>query len=142
MIDPAEKILLFPGHQGHSSAEEIQRTVRKSSGVILATPEYHGTFSSVMKLILENLGDPSALQGKPVLLIGVTSGNFGAVKAVEHLTSVCLHLGAIVFPKFIYISRVGEFFIDGQCQDAEMEKRIHSTFQQFFGFIKIIKEEA
>lgn len=142
VIDPAEKILLFPGHQGHSSADEIQRVVQESSGVILATPEYHGTFSSVMKLILENLGDPSALQGKPVLLIGVTSGNLGAVTAIEHLASVCLHLGAIVFSKFIYISRVGEFFIEGQCRDAKMEKRIHATFQQFINFIQTIKERT
>ena len=40
-----------------------------TDSVVLATPEYHGSFSSVMKLVIENLGFPSALQGKPVALM-------------------------------------------------------------------------
>ena len=39
--------------------------------VVLATPEYHGSFSSVMKLMIENLGFPSVLEGKSVVHFSV-----------------------------------------------------------------------
>jgi NAD(P)H-dependent FMN reductase len=32
-----------------------------AAAIVLATPEYHGSFSSVLKLVIENLGFPSAL---------------------------------------------------------------------------------
>jgi len=54
----------------------------------LATPEYDGSLSSVMKLVIENLGFPSVLAGKPVALMGVGGGigwgNQIAGAAAEH----------------------------------------------------------
>ena len=43
---------------------------RDATGLVFATPEYHGTYSSVTKLIIENLGFPSVLATKPVALLG------------------------------------------------------------------------
>ena len=57
--------------------------IRRSTGVVLATPEYHGSFSSVMKLMIENLGFPSVLAGKSVALLGVAGGSIGAIKSLE-----------------------------------------------------------
>jgi chromate reductase len=44
----------------------VQALLREAAGVVLATPEYHGTFSAFTKLIIENLGHPSALREHPV----------------------------------------------------------------------------
>jgi chromate reductase len=43
----------------------VQALLREAAGVVLATPEYHGTFSAFTKLIIENLGHPSALREHP-----------------------------------------------------------------------------
>ena len=86
VIDPAELNLAFPGMPaGRSRAEDLRATIKAATGVVLATPEYHGTFSSVMKLVIENMGFPSVLAGKPVALLGVAAGSIGAIKALEHL---------------------------------------------------------
>ena len=53
--------------------------------MVLATPEYHGSFSSVMKLLIENMGFPSVLAGKPISLLGVAAGRIGAIKSLENL---------------------------------------------------------
>ena len=65
--------------------------MKSATGVILATPEYHGSFAAVMKLVIENLGFPSLLAGKPVALLGVAAGQIGAIKSLEQLRSVCSH---------------------------------------------------
>ena len=80
-IDPAGMNLPPPGMGGGSAdSARLRESVARATGVILATPEYHGSFSSVIKLVIENLGFPSALAGKPVALLGVAAGQIGAIK--------------------------------------------------------------
>jgi len=89
-VRPGELHLPFPGTDPDSAAaRKFKQTVSQATGVVLATPEYHGSFSSVMKLAIENMGFPAALAGKPVALLGVAAGVIGArdpavQKAVRH----------------------------------------------------------
>ena len=78
-LDPSTLELSPPGLPGSVDTKELQEKVRQASGIVLATPEYHGSFSSVMKLVIENLGFPSVLSGKPVGLLGVAGGSIGAI---------------------------------------------------------------
>ena len=110
-IDPAGMNLPLPGTGGSSSdGVRLRESVSSATGVILATPEYHGSFSSVIKLVIENLGFPSALAGKPVALLGVAAGQIGAIKALEGLSSVCTHVGAIVLPGPVSVANVNRLF--------------------------------
>ena len=75
LFDLAELDLPAPGAGADTPAiEEFRERVSNATGVIFATPEYHGSFSSLTKLAIENLGFPSVLAGKPVGLLGVAAG--------------------------------------------------------------------
>src|SRR5688572_18744177 len=65
LIDAREVTLTFPGHPPTDDAQRLQTMIRAAHGVVLATPEYHGTFCAMTKLIIENLGFPSVLAEKP-----------------------------------------------------------------------------
>ena len=106
IVDPTTMHLPLPGQGVSEDAKQMQQTVALADGVILATPEYHGSFSSVMKLLIDNLGFPSALSGKPVALLGVAAGRIGAIKALEHLRSVASHVGAQVLPGPVSVASV------------------------------------
>ena len=55
LINPSKLSLPFPGLRSKSDDAAIMKeAVRKATGVILSTPEYHGSFSSVIKLVIEN----------------------------------------------------------------------------------------
>lgn len=125
-IDPAKLRLPFPGTEMTPSDDDwLKKTVKSVHGVIFATPEYHGSFSSLLKLTIENLGFPSALSGKAVSLLGTASGRIGAIKSLEHLRSVCSHVGAIVLPGPISIARVKTVFDEqGNCLDPEIEMQV------------------
>lgn len=129
LIDPGRLNLPLPGVESDSSDAEVMRErVNRATGVILATPEYHGSYSSVMKLVIDNLGFPSVLSGKPIGLVGVAAGAIGAIKALEHLRSVCAHVGGIVLPAFVSVPGVmGVFDDDGNCTDEKTEKRIRGA---------------
>ncbi len=121
--------LPFPGLDPDSAEREaLQEMVSKATGVVFSTPEYHGSYSSVCKLVIENLGFPSVLATKPVVLLGVAAGQIGAIKALEHLRSVLSHVGAIVLPGPVSVARVGTVFdASGHCLDATTETRIRGV---------------
>ena len=137
-IDPASLDLPFPGQDKDSSgSDKMKKAVEGATGIILATPEYHGSFSSVMKLVIENLGFPSVLSGKPVALLGVAAGQIGAIKSLEQLRSVCSHIGAIVLPGPVSVANVQAVFdSEGRCLDDKVEARIRGVANNLLGYIK------
>ncbi|MCH7892032.1 MAG: NAD(P)H-dependent oxidoreductase [Gemmatimonadetes bacterium] len=137
VVDPSELDLLPPGLEGTSSSvSELQEAVRGATAVILATPEYHGSFSSVMKLMIENLGFPSVLAGKPVALLGVAGGSIGAIKSLEQLRGVCSHVGALVLPGPVSVAHVRSVFNEiGECTDSDVEGRLRGLAENLLAYI-------
>lgn len=128
IIDPAEMKLNFPGDEETDDAKRMQEAISGATGIVFASPEYHGTFSAMSKLIIENMGFPSALARKPVALLGVAAGQIGAIKALEHLSGVFLHVGAIVLPGYVSVPNVNSVFDEnGNCLDEKIEARIRGT---------------
>ena len=138
VIDPATLYLPLPGTPDKSSTSKtLKEIVGSASGVIFATPEYHGSFSSVTKLIIENLGFPSSLSGKPVALLGVAGGRIGAIKSLEQLRCVCSHVGALVLPGPISVANVRTLFDEeGKCLDPSTEKSIRSVATNLMNYIQ------
>lgn len=137
-IDPGELDLPFPGTDPGSQATKIlQEKVGKATGVVLATPEYHGSFSSVMKLVIENLGFPSVLAGKPVALMGVAAGSIGAIKSLEHLRGVVSHIGGLVLPLPVSVANVQKVFDrEGKILDPAVEKLIRRVGLNLVDYIE------
>ena len=137
VINPADYHLPFPGTDPHAEGtKRLQQEVKDATAVILATPEYHGSFSSVIKLAIENLGFPSVLAGKPVGLLGVAAGSIGAIKSLEQLRSVCSHIGAIVLPLPISVPNVRKVFdSSGRPLDPLVDKLIRTLATNVMNYI-------
>jgi FMN reductase len=137
LIDPAALHLPLPGTDPNAEGTKLlQRKVIEATGVVLATPEYHGSFSSVMKLVIENLGFPSVLAGKPVALLGVAAGSIGAIKSLEHLRGVVSHIGGMALPLPVSIANVQRVFdAKGRSLDPAVEKLIRSVATNLLDYI-------
>ncbi|MCH9609367.1 MAG: NADH-dependent flavin reductase subunit 2 [Chlamydiales bacterium] len=137
IIDPAQLSLPLPGTAyKDSSHEALQKSVKQATGVIIASPEYHGGISSVMKLLIDHLGFPSALAGKPIALLGVAAGMIGAIKSLEQIRSICSHVGAIVLPRPISIANVQQVFDEeGNCLDQKIQKQIYTVATTLINYI-------
>ena len=129
VFDARTLSLAFPGHPDPGDGARLRTAVAAAPGVILATPEYHGSFCAMTKLIIENLGFPSVLAGKPVALVGVAAGRIGAIKSLEQLKSVCAHIGAIVVPGAVSVAGV-------QCTDATVETLLRGVAPAMLTFLK------
>jgi len=135
-VDPAELELGFPGQPMTEDAKKLQSAVQSATGVVLATPEYHGCFASELKLMIENMGFPSALSGKPIALLGVASGRIGAVKSLEQLRCVSSHVGGIVLPGPVSVANVNKVFdSEGNCLDEGVEKQLRGLARNLMDYV-------
>lgn len=136
LIDPATLTLADPGHPPTPDTTALQAQVTAADALVIATPEYHGSYSSVTKRTIENLGFPSTLANKPIALLGVAAGVIGAIKSLEHLRSVCAHVGAHVLPTVVSLAKVHTLFDDqGNCTDEPTIKRLDAHAQALLDHI-------
>lgn len=137
VFDARDLALTFPDEGLTDDARRLRSAVEGAGGVVLATPEYHGSFSAMTKLIVENLGFPSALQGKPIALLGVAAGRIGAIKSLEHLRGVCAHVGGLVLPGAVSIAGVRKAFDEeGNCVDEGAEDVLRGVASSLITFIE------
>jgi len=83
-------------------AIDFKARVGNADGVIIVTPEYNYSIPGVLKNALDWLSRPPATQpfnGKPVGIMGASSGVFGTVRAQSHLRQVLQFLNARVMAK-------------------------------------------
>ena len=65
----------------------LRRDLRAAQGIILGTPEYHASFSGVLKNALDLMGFDE-FEGKMLGLVGVSGGRLGAINALNSLRMV------------------------------------------------------
>lgn len=105
-------------------AERLRRLIRNADSIILATPMYHGSYSSVIKTALDYCGFDE-FEDKTVGLLAVSGGSF-PITALDHLRSVCRALDAWVIPHQAAVPKAGSAFEDGAFVDEDIERRVRT----------------
>ena len=99
---------------GFSTPETVQafrHAVEKSDAVVIVTPEYNHGIPGVLKNALDWASRPFAsnvFRNKPVVVIGSSSGVFGAVWAQAELRKVLGTMGARVVDAEVAVGRAAE----------------------------------
>ncbi len=102
-------------------ALRLNETLRAASAILWATPEYHGSFSGVLKNALD-LGGFDEYGGKMIGLIGVAGGQIGAINALSHMRTVARQLHAWVLPHQVSVARAhAAFDAEGKLRDAKLQ---------------------
>jgi NAD(P)H-dependent FMN reductase len=100
--------------------------VREAKGLILASPEYHGSISGCLKNALDYISGRD-LEDKIVATLGTSGGGMGATKTVEVLGQICRTLHAWPLPLTPSVSRSYDAFReDGQLKDEKLQGRLEA----------------
>ena len=86
-------------HDPHPSVLALRDAVARADAVLIATPEYNHSLPGQLKNALDWLSRPSGasvLRGKPVAVVGASTGLFGAVWAQAEARKVLEAIGAEV----------------------------------------------
>jgi len=112
----------------------LRRDVASAHGVVLGTPEYHGSYSGVLKNALDLMGFDE-FEGKMVGLVGVSGGQLGAVSALHEMRNVARALHAWVVPAQAGVPRAGSAFdASGAPLDARLADRLRDVGREVARF--------
>lgn len=101
----------------------LQKTVTEADGLILATPEYHGSVSGVMKNALDLMGF-TELSGKVAGLVSVLGGQSNS-NALNEMRLIMRWVHAWVIPEQIAIGQAWRAFDeDGKLIDEKLAERL------------------
>lgn len=115
---------------------ELKRRVGAAQGILLGSPEYHNSFSGVLKNALDLMGGDE-FRGKVFGLLGVAGGAAGAVNTLGHLRVVVRGVGGWSLPVQISIPNVRHAFRDGQMTDRALEDRVRLLGRELVRFARL-----
>jgi FMN reductase len=118
----------------------LRQTIRESQGIILATPEYHGSLTGALKNMLD-LMSINDFETKIVGLIGIAGGHIGAIHSLNTMKTICRNLHCWVLPQEVSIANSGSAFDeDGAMNDPALEERLLNLGQQLVKFASMQQE--
>ena len=145
LLDLAAYDLPFLGREQERTAmmavERFLTDLRAADGIILGSPEIHGSISGVLKNALD-LANRELFEGKMLGLIGVAGGRMGASETLSHLRAIGRSLHAWVVPTQVSIAAADEAFdARGEPANLEIGERLKSVGRQVAHFARLHKCE-
>lgn len=114
----------------HGDPEPVQilkAEIRKAHGLLFAVPEYNYSISGVLKNVIDWVSRPpneSPLRGKPVALMGASTGISGTIRAQMHFRQVCVFTDMLpVNTPHVFVANAAQKFdAEGHLLDEEARK--------------------
>jgi chromate reductase, NAD(P)H dehydrogenase (quinone) len=111
-----------------AAAQHLWDEVAAADGVLISTPEYNSSIPGVLKNALDWLSQPliqSPLRNKPAVVIGASTGMFGAVWSQAETRKVLGAIGARVVDRELPVPTAHEQFDEhGRLSDADLEAEL------------------
>ena len=124
----------------------LKEAIAAADGLLLATPEYNNSIPGVLKNTIDWLSRPPAdikrvFGGKPVALMGASTGRFGTILSQNAWLPVFHTLGAQLWSgsRLLVPQARGVFSENGALADEEVRERLRAFLQEFDEFIRSSK---
>jgi chromate reductase len=95
------------------AVDDLRRSLEAADAVLIATPEYNGSIPGTLKNALDWASTPfpdNALRGKPIAVIGASTGGYGAMWAQADLRRVLGISGARMVGAELALPRAQDAF--------------------------------
>jgi chromate reductase len=86
--------------------QEIQDKVTAAKKFLFIVPEYNGSFPGILKLFIDACKFPDSFYDKKAALVGHSTGKYGNIRGIDHLTGVCNYINLHVLPLKIHIPAI------------------------------------
>ncbi len=117
--------------------DPFQQAILNSNGILTVVPEYNGSFPGVLKYFIDMLRFPESLYEIPAGFIGISSGRWGGLRAVEHLEMIFQYRHAHLFGRRCFLPQIHQAFdTDGQLVDQALGDRMGKTVRDFGDFCR------
>jgi chromate reductase, NAD(P)H dehydrogenase (quinone) len=139
LLPPSAELELFDGLKavepydqdddvgsGPAGARRLREAIESADAILFATPEFNSSIPGQLKNAVDWASRPkgeNALWGKPVAVVGASTGMFGAVWSQAELRKVLGASGARVIETDLPVGHADQAFDDGRLADIEQRER-------------------
>ena len=148
LLPPGAELEIFEGlrdvpayvqgqEESPASVRRLKRALRDADAVLIATPEYNHSIPGALKNALDWVSRPLAgnpMMGKPALVIGASTGMFGAVWAQAETRKVLGALGARVIDEELPVAKAP----DG-LDNAQMRARLAELLRELTASEELVR---
>lgn len=121
--------------QNYEAFKPFQERVSAADKFIFVVPEYNGSFPGILKLFLDCCKFPESFYDKKVALVGHSTGRYGNIRGIDHLTGICNYMHLHVLPMKIHIPSVHqELNESGELFKEDTLKFTHEQMDKFIAF--------
>ena len=114
------------------NAAQLQALFAEHDGLIIASPEYNGFFTPLLKNTLDWISrtgedTPDPYQGKVAMLVSASPGGLGGMRGLPHLRTLLSNLGVITLAGQVSISSAhGGFADDRLLKEVHKQKQMET----------------
>ncbi len=137
LIDPTRFKLPADGNQ----IRDLKYTdiTARADGFIIVTPEYNHSYPGSLKRLLDS--EFENYRDKPVILMGVSDGQWGGTRAIEALLSPLKAMNFLVLNQDVNFPKAPELFNeDGSIKDEAYVERVMKRIEKLVWLARVLKE--
>ncbi|NJK84389.1 MAG: NAD(P)H-dependent oxidoreductase [Saprospiraceae bacterium] len=125
------------GNQAKTVAQLQDEFISAANKFYIISPEYNGGMPGALKLFIDaisvrNYG--TNFKSKKVALVGTASGRAGNLRGMDQLTHILQHMGAIVMPQQLPISRIETMIQENAITDTSTLEAMEKHALAFVNF--------
>jgi chromate reductase, NAD(P)H dehydrogenase (quinone) len=129
---------------GPDGARRLRDAIESADAVLIATPEYNSSIPGQLKNAIDWASRPlstNALWGKPVAVVGASTGMFGAVWSQAEARKALAASGARVIETDLPVGHADEAFTDdGRLADVELRERYVEILDELISLAEQVGE--
>jgi chromate reductase len=126
-----------------AAVQELRACIAGAEAVLFVTPEYNHSVPGVLKNAIDWASRPpdQPFAGKPVAIMGVSSGVFGTTRAQYHLRQTCTALGMLALPSpQVLIGQAQQRFdADGRLTDEPTRRLVRTFLEALLGWTRRLR---
>lgn len=118
---------------------DFKAAIARADGVLFSTPQYNRSVSGVLKNAIDWASRPAfkgPLAGKPVAIIGATSGQSATEVARQDLGRILGACRAEVLESSFGLVHSADHIDEGECHSDEVREQVREILDEFAAFIR------
>jgi len=114
------------------SAIALKALMKNHNGFLIASPEYNGSLTGIMKNTIDWMSRPYAddprmacFDGKIAGLMAGSPGGLGGIRGLSHLRTILAGIGVFVLPNHVAVGQAGTNLVDDESiKNESLQKAI------------------
>lgn len=124
--------------------KDFKAKIKAADAILMVTPEYNYSVSGVLKNAIDWASRPygdNSFEGKPVAIMGASTGMLGTARAQYHLRQTCVFLDMhpINRPEVFVTYAQHKFDSDGRLKDEDTRKIVRALLTSLVAWTRRLK---